>query len=400
MQFSYQAREASGQIRSGEINAENSDAAAQQLRRDGLYLLSIQETSAGSQGQMALFQKRITRSEIIYATTQLAVMVDSGIPLAEAVSGLAQQTENPTFRNILSRIHRDLEGGEDFSVALSRYPKQFDRTFVNLVKASEASGSLGPMLDRIATQTQNEQETRQKVKGAMMYPAVMLVMCVGVCIFLLTYVFPKLMPMFNGRENDIPGPTKFMIVVSNALTQHWMLIGTIMLLVVGLVIYALRQSWGKRIMDWVWLNMPVWGTLTRKVAISRCLRTLSSTVNAGVPMLESLELCSGVANNIYYEACWLDVSEKVATGKQIHEALSGNSLFPETLVQMIASGETTGRLGSVLEKLADYFDREVANAIKTATSLAEPIMVAVMGTVIGTIALAMLLPIFKLSSGA
>ncbi|HID22882.1 MAG TPA: type II secretion system F family protein, partial [Planctomycetaceae bacterium] len=348
MKFAYQAREPNGQIRSGEITAPDAGEAARQLRNEGLYLLSVQPISGGGAGGLAVFCRRVTRSEIIYVTNQLAVMVDSGVPLADAVQGLAQQATNPTLADVLFAIHRDLESGEDFSSALAKFPKYFDRTYVNLIKASEASGTLAAMLDRIATQSRNELETLQKIRGAMIYPAAMLVMCVGVCIFLLTYVFPKLLPMFAGREEEIPKPTRMLMAVSEVLRHEWYFVIIGGFLLISFVLYGRKQPWGRRFLDWMWLNLPIWGTLTRKVAISRSVRTLATTVNAGVPMLDALQLCAGVANNVFYERTWLDVSEKVTGGKQIHEALAGNDLFPDTLVQMIASGEKTGKLGHVL----------------------------------------------------
>lgn len=348
---------------------------------------------------MSLFRKRVSRSDIIYMTNQLAVMVDADVPLATALEGIAKQAENPTLKETVSEIQMQVQGGEDFSNVLEKFPKYFDTTYVNLVRASEASGTLSHMLDRISEQSRVAEDTRQKVKGALMYPGAMLVMCVGVCIFLLSYVFPKLTPMFEAKSMDIPGPTKFMMAISFALTHYWYLfILGFVVAVVGFI-YMRRQWWGRMAFDWMWLNMPVFGPMMRKVILSRSLRTLATTINAGVPMLESLKLSSGVANNIFYARCWQDVSEQVTSGRQIHEALEGHSLFPATLLQMISSGEQTGKLGHILEKVSGYFDREVDNSIKAATSLIEPIMVMVMGSVIGTIALAMLLPIFKLSSG-
>ncbi len=399
MQFNYQARDAGGRIQSGEINAATEEEASQQLRKDGLYLLSIESASGAPQAaNFALFKRKVKRIEIIYFTNQLAVMVDAGVALANALEGLGRHNENPTFKKIMQKLQKAVESGEDFSVALSRFPKQFDKTYVNLIKASEASGSMAPMLNRIATQARSELETKQKVTGAMMYPAAMLVMCIGVCTFLLTYVFPKLSPMFKSRQIEVPTPTKIMMALSDAMIHQWYLfvIGAIVL--ITFVLYARRQIWGRIALDWLSLNMPLLGQLMRKVAISRSLRTLATTINAGVPMLEALELCAGVTNNYFYERTWMRVGDQVAAGRQIHEALEGDKLIPATILQMISSGESTGRLGHVLDKVSDYFDRDVANTIKSVSSLIEPLMVAVMGCVIGFIALAMLLPIFKLST--
>lgn len=400
MRFSYQARDASGRIKEGEINASSREEATKMVRQDGSYLLALDEIKGGSSSAgLSLFQKKVSKDDIIYVTNQLAIMIDAGVSLATAIDGIARQTENPTLKQTLSTIQKEVEGGDDLSNALARFPKLFDRTYVNLVKASEASGTLATMLDRISQQSRKELETRQKVRGALMYPAGMFVMCVGVCIFLLTYVFPKLTPMFAARSLSLPMPTKVMIVVSGVLTQHWYwVIGTVALLGGG-IFYARKQAWGRATFDWLWLNLPVLGPVSRKVALTRCMRTLATTINAGVPMLEALQLSGGVANNSLFESALEHVSDQVAAGKQIHEVLEGNKLFPATLVQMISSGENTGKLGQVLNKVSDYFDREVETAIKTSTSMIEPMMVAGMGGVIGVIALAMLLPIFKLSTG-
>ncbi len=399
MRFTYQAKDLNGQLRSGELNCDSYKSAATQLRQQGLYALSIDvAASASAPTSFSMFQKKATRQDIVEFASQLAVMVDAGVPLSNALEGLATQTDNPSLRSILESLQQGVQAGEDLSTALARYPKHFDRAFVNLVKASEASGTLGPMLDRIATQYRNDAETRSKVKGALIYPASMLTMCVGVVIFLLIYVFPKLMPLFAGREKDIPGATQALLTLSQSLTAHWpwYIAGVVVLTVMGW--YVPRQRAGRIFIDWLKIHVPLFGTLSRKVALSRSLRTLSTTLNAGVPMLEALNLSAGVANNHFFENCWLDVGEKVTTGRQIHEALRCHSLFPKMLVQMIASGEKSGRLGKVLEKVSDYLDREVTNAMKTVTSLMEPLIITVLGSAIGGIAIAMLLPIFKLSS--
>jgi type IV pilus assembly protein PilC len=399
MQFTYKARDASGRIRTGELSAAAADEAKKQLRQEGLFLLSLEEVAQkrASAGP-SLFQKRIARAEIIYLTNQLAVMIDAGVPLATALAGLAKQSDNPTLKSLLEQIEEHVQAGESFSSALARFPKYFDTTYVNLVKASEASGTLAPMLDRISAQAQSELETRQKVKGALMYPVAMLVMCVGVSIFLLVYVFPKLTPMFATRQIEIPTPTKVMMALSEALTGYWYVFVIAGGTVVGFVVWMRTRRWGRKALDWMWLHLPVLGPMLRKVALGRSVRTLATTVNAGVPVLEAIELCAGVANNVLYEESWLAAGERVAAGRQIHEALEDNKLFPATLLQMIASGESTGKLGNILNKVGEYYEREIANAVKAATSLIEPVMVFVMGGVIGSIALAMLLPIFKLSS--
>lgn len=399
MQYAYTARDFAGNPRTGLVTAASVAEAASQLRQEGLFVVALAEEKAQAVASVAAsaWRKRISRSEIIAVTSQLAVMVDAGVPLAQAIRGAASQTANPSMRELLDRLAGLVEGGEPFSTALTRFPKQFDKTYANLIKASEASGTLGTMLDRLAAQMQAEQETKQKVVGALIYPGAMLAMCVGTSIFLLTYVFPKLTPMFAARQMDLPVPTKILLFLSGALTDYWYLFVAATVAAFGFLAYAPRTPWGRRAFDWAWVRIPILGPMLKKVTLSRSLRTLAATVNAGVPMLEALKLSANVANNVWYEEAWTRVADQVTGGRQIHQALDGNPLFPPTVVQMIGSGESTGRLGPVLTKVSDAFDREVANAIKAATSMIEPLMVFIMGGVIGTIALAMLLPIFKLS---
>lgn len=399
MRFTYQAKDSNGSLRSGELSTDSYDAASMQLRQQGLYVVSLEEVAeASSSGGPSLFAKKITRRDIVEFASQLAVMVDAGVPISSALEGLVGQTDHPTMKALIVSLQDKVQSGEDLSMALSKYPKHFDKAFVNLVRASEASGQLGAMLERIAVQYRTESETRSKIKGAMIYPAAMLTMCTGVVIFLLTYVFPKLMPMFAGREKDIPGPTKFLLFLSTSMIAHWpWYLGATMGTIVLLVLFVRRPA-GRIALDWVKIHAPPFHVLSRKVALSRSLRTLSTTLNAGVPMLDALQLSAGTANNHFYESCWNQVSEQVTTGRQVHEALQGQTLFPKMVVQMIASGEKTGRLGNVLEKVSDYLEREVANTVKTVTSLLEPLIITVLGSAIGGIAIAMLLPIFKLSS--
>ena len=399
MRFIYQAKDSHGSLRSGELNVDSHEAATMQLRQQGLYVVSLEQTAQASRSSgPSLFAKPISRRDIVEFASQLAVMVDAGVPISSALEGLVGQADNPSMKTMLTSLQENVQAGEDLSSSLAKYPKHFDKAFVNLVKASEASGQLGPMLERIAVQYRTESETRSKIKGALIYPAAMVTMCVGVVIFLLTYVFPKLMPMFAGREKDIPGPTKFLLTLSQSMTGHWpWYVGTMVTLTAAGILFSRRKA-GRIFLDWLKIHLPPFHMLSRKVALSRSLRTLSTTLNAGVPMLEALQLSAGTSNNHFYESCWNKVSEQVTTGRQVHEALRDQTLFPKMVVQMIASGEKTGRLGSVLEKVADYLEREVANTVKTVTSLLEPLIITVLGSAIGGIAIAMLLPIFKLSS--
>lgn len=393
MTFQYRVRDPLGNILDGTLEAASLEDATQQLRRDGFQILDLDEADA----EGGLFPKRVSKNEIIYVTNQLAIMVDTGITLSAALSGILEQEANPSLRKVLADLRDAVEGGEDFSSALARHPKLFDKTYVSLVKASEATGTLGPMLDRIADYLRKEVETRGKVRAAMAYPMVMMILALGVTVFLLVYILPKFTPLFKSKGTELPGPTLLLMNVSNAMLGYWYLwLGGLILAVVGFI-FGKRTDPGRRILDWIKINIPILGPMFRKVTISRSIRTLGTMLANGVPIMDSIKLAGEVSGNHYYERIWEHVLEEITAGRRICEALRGNPLFPRVLVQMIASGEETGKLDAVLQRVSTYYDREVETSVKAATSLIEPIMIAVMGVVVGTIGLALLLPIFRLS---
>jgi type IV pilus assembly protein PilC len=270
MNFQYQVRDPLGRVHDGTIDAATPDEATQLLRRDGFQVLSLDESSSGD----SLFPRRITRREILYMTSQLAVMVDTGITLSAALDGISEQEENPALQKLLYDLKSRVEAGDDFSKALAAHSKYFDRTYVALIKASEQTGTLGEMLERIAAYSQKEMEMRGKVRGAMAYPAVMLVVATGVAIFLLTYILPKFTPLFARKNIELPVPTVVMMTVSNAMIDFWYLwVLGVAALVVGFFVLR-RMPQGKQALDWVKINAPIVGPTTRKVILSRSIRTL------------------------------------------------------------------------------------------------------------------------------
>jgi len=391
--FEYRVRDALGAEHEGTIDAVNREDAVQRLRRDGLQIIDIDEDTGG----LSLMAPAIRRTDVIYLTNQLAIMVDTGITLSTALQGILEQEKNSTLRRMLIDMRNTVEGGDDFSSALAKYPKQFDKTYVSLIKVGEATGTLAEMLERTALYLRKELEMRSKIRAAMAYPAVMATIAIGVTIFLLTYILPKFAPLFAKKGMKLPTPTRWSMAASDALIHHWpWWIGGLSALVFG-VAWGLRTPRGRLIWDTVRLELPIIGTVGRKVAISRSLRTLGTMLHCGLPVLEALRLTSEVAGNILYEKLWLKVVDDVTEGNEICETLKGSTLFPPTIVQMISAGEQTAKLGEVLEKVSNYYDQEVETSIKTATSMIEPILISVMGVIVGTIGLALLLPVFSLS---
>jgi len=395
MEFAYKVRDPLANVHQGVIEAATPDEAAQLLRQDGFHVLELLESGGNVMG--ALFAKRIRRVDIIYVTTQLALMVETGITISVALESIASQEENPTLRKVLTDLKATVEGGADFSTALHEFPQYFDATYVSLVRASEQSGTLSEMLDRIANYMRKELDTRGKVRGALAYPVVMFCIAVGVTVFLLTVILPKFEPLFNRPGMELPGITKVLMSSSKVLLGYWYVwLALFVALIVGFL-YARRTEPGRKAIDWAKINAPLLGPLFRKAALSRSIRTLGTMIGSGVTMLDSLRLSADVAGNYYYEKLWLEVIDEVTAGRQICDAVTGSSLMPSTLVQMIAAGENTGKLDVVLERVSVYFDTEVDATIKTTTSMMEPLMITGMGIVVGGIGIGLLLPIFSLS---
>jgi type IV pilus assembly protein PilC len=393
MRFTYKARDPLGNHSEGSLESPDKDAARDQLRRDGFAILALDEVEETP----TLFSPPVRSADIIYTTSQLAVLVDTGITLSAALNSIAEQEPNVTLRGILRDLKTRVEGGEDFSTALGRYPKYFDRTYLALIKASEHTGTLAEMLESIANYQRGQLETRHKVRAALTYPAVMLVLAIGVTVFLLTYILPKFAPMFARKGVKLPMVTQWMIAASDSMLHYWYAWAAGFVAAIVLYIVSRRTEAGRKVWDWIMLNLPVIGATYRKVVLSRSVRTLGTMVKSGVSMLDAVQMTGQVAGNFYYEQAWVKVLDQITQGNRICDGLKGNGLFPPTLLQMIGAGEETAKLDHVLEKVSNYYDREVENAIKSTTSMIEPILIVIMGGVVATIAMGLLLPIFSLS---
>ena len=287
MTFAYRVRDPLGKVLDGTIQALSIDDATQILRGDGFQVLEIEE---GDEGLGELFARRVSRKDLIFVTCQLAIMVDTGITLSSALSGMAEQEQNPSLRKVLGELQQAVEEGENFSTALSHHPKLFDKTYVSLIRASEASGNMGGMLERIASYLRAEVETVGKVRAAMAYPGVMMFMAIGVTIFLLTYILPKFTPIFRSRGTELPTPTKVMMGISDVLLDHWYFWVAGIVATAMAFFFARRTDLGRQVLDTVKIHMPILGSLFRKVTISRSIRTLGTMLASGVPMLDSLKL--------------------------------------------------------------------------------------------------------------
>ncbi|UCD74664.1 MAG: type II secretion system F family protein [Phycisphaerales bacterium] len=402
-QYRYQARQQSGQVQAGVLAADNATAAAAILRNQGAHVLALVPVQSPT-AQIGKALRGINYSsgpgqkDILDFTLQLAVMIRAGISLRTALDGIADQTTNVKFRKILLSIKTDVESGKQFSEAIARYPKLFGPLYVNMVRASEMSGSFAKMLDRIAAYIAQQLETRKMVIGASIYPAIIGVMAIAVTVFLLTFVLPRFAGVFQGKESVLPWPTKFLMGASDWMLAYWwaLLIGAAAG-IVGFMTF-IKTEIGRFWWDKTKLTMPVFKRMFRALYVSRSLHTMGELLNAGVPMLDTLAITGDISGNVLFKKMWRNVYAAVKQGKKVQSQLTRSTLLPKSVVQMIGAGEESGRLGEVLHEISEYYQKALRDAIKTVTSMIEPLMIVFMGSVVGFIAMAIILPIFKMSS--
>jgi type IV pilus assembly protein PilC len=398
--YRYESRGADGKISSGNIAAATLASASQQLRDRGEYILSLAAAVDHTARKKGGFDLSFGPSakDVQNFTSQLAVMIRAGISIRAAIEGIAEQASNAKFKKMLEQMKRDIESGKQFSDALARYPKVFSPLYINMVKASELSGGFSKMLDRIASYLVQQIETASMVKGAMIYPGIIGFMAIGTTVFLLTFVLPRFMVIFKGKEAVLPAPTKALLWMSNFMVNYWYIcIGIVAALVWGFFM-VLKTSWGRVWWDKVKLSVPIFKKLFRALYISRGLHTMGQLINAGVPMLDTISITADVSGNTLYKRMWRNVYGAVKQGKKISAPLQSNTLLPKAVVQMISAGEESGKLGEVLDEVSDFYSRELKSVIKGCTAMIEPLMIVAMGGIVGFIAMSIILPIFKLSS--
>ncbi len=338
-----------------------------------------------------------SRKDILNVTNQLAVMIRAGISLQDCLESIAGQIEKQKFKDVITDLKSRIEAGQSFSQALAEHPDVFSNLYINMVAAAEVSGSLSDMLQKLAEYLDQEAETRSQVKGAMIYPVIIAVMAVTVTIFLLCFVLPRFTAIFAGKEHLLPMPTVILMAASSFLRSYWILI----LPAIGASIwgfwYVINTPSGQLWWDKTKLTLPLIRTLCRSLYITRSLHTMGVLTRAGVPILNTISITAHIAGNVLYKNMWLGVYEEVRQGKKIASSLMRYGLMPSGVVQMIRSGEDSGNVGDVLRDVSNYYARELKTVIKTVTSMIEPLMIVVMGVLVGFIAMSIILPIFKMS---
>jgi type IV pilus assembly protein PilC len=400
--YKYDVQLAGRQTSSGVIEASSLMEASNWVRAQGGTLLDISPApeSAGLIAQLRNLRldPKPGLKDVMNFTKQLAVMIKAGISIRDAVEGIAEQVENVRFRKVLEEIRDDVEAGVSFSAALDKHPKLFGSLYVNMVRAAEMSGTFSHMLQRIAAYLNQQAETRRMVIGAMIYPGVLFCMSIAATIFLLTWVLPKFLTFFAGKEHLLPKPTVFVMGVSSFLQHQWyFLVGGGIVAVVGFML-AVRTAKGRYYWDALKLRLPIFQRMFRALYITRSLQTMGELLSAGVPILETLSITADVSGNTLYRNMWNRVRNSVKEGNKIVQQLQVSKRLPRSVVQMMAAGEDSGNLGPVLQDVSDYYGKELRETIKAVTSLIEPVMIVLMGAIIGMIVMSIMLPIFKISA--
>lgn len=396
--YVWEAETRNGEVRKGEIEALNESAVRGQLRRQGLKPVRVKAKPKDILESLPIFKGRVKDKSVVIFARQFSTMISAGLPLIQCLEILATQEDNKTFKKVIKSIKDDIEGGATLTDALKKHPKVFDELFVNMVAAGEAGGILDTILNRLAAYMEKMMKLKSKVKGAMVYPATIVLISFGVITMLLIKVVPVFQKLFSGMGQDLPFATQLLIDLSDFVSKSFIYI--IASIVIGIVVFIryYRTEVGRMTVDRFVLRAPIFGPLMRKVAISKFTRTLSTMMNSGVPILDGLEIVSKTAGNKVVEKALMETRKNIREGKTIAEPLQETKVFPPMVVQMIAVGEATGALDSMLSKIADFYEDEVDQAVSAMTSLLEPIMMVFLGGIVGGMIVAMYLPIFQIGS--
>ena len=393
--FLWEGTDRKGNKIKGKSMASDEKAVRADLRRQGVVPSKIKKQGKGLLSSAAA----IKTADIAIFSRQLATMLSAGIPLVQAFEIVGNGHENASMQKLILAIKADVEGGSALAEALSKHPLYFDDLFVNLVEAGEQAGALETLLDKIATYKEKTEAIKKKIKKALTYPAAVLVVAFVVTIILLIFVIPAFEDLFKGFGADLPAFTRFIIDISQFVRdQGWMLAMAVGAAVATFIYFKKRSRPMRHFLDRLALKAPIIGPIIQKAAIARYARTLSTMFSAGVPLVEALESVSGATGNIVYEVGVLQMKDEVATGQRLQQAMENTNLFPNMVIQMIAVGEESGSLDDMSAKVADFYEEDVDNAVDNLSSLLEPMIMSILGVLVGGLVVAMYLPIFKMGS--
>jgi type IV pilus assembly protein PilC len=402
--FAYAGRTRAGQTVSGERTADSMDAAVAALRRDQIMVMRItpanekEKADAPAKRKAGKLGKRVKTKNLAVFTRQFSVMIDAGLPLVQCLDILGGQEEDVNFAAVILNTRADVEAGASLADAMRKHPKTFDPLFTNMIAAGEAGGILDTILKRLATYIEKDVKLRGQVKSAMIYPIAVMVIATLVVGVILWKVIPTFAALFSGLGAELPLPTRIVIAMSNNLVRFFPFV----FVGLGALAYAFNRYYataiGRRVVDATMLKAPVLGLILRKIAVARFCRTLSTLISSGVPILDGLEITAKTSGNSVVEDAVMVTRKSIERGETISVPLKATSVFPAMVTQMIGVGEATGALDTMLAKIADFYEEEVDAAVAGLLTLLEPIMIAILGVVVGGIVIAMYMPIFDLIS--
>jgi type IV pilus assembly protein PilC len=396
--FEYKVRDRGGKIVSSSIEAETMDQVRNALRARELFIVSIKPPVTGLQGEIKIpgFESKPSLKDVAIFAKQMATMIGSGVPLVQSLNIMQKQMENPGLKKIVKQMRTNVEGGSPLSESIAQYPKVFSKLFLNLVRSGEVSGNLDSILERVSQFLEKDLAMRGKIKSAMTYPTIVMCFALLITYFLLTTIVPQFAQILIQLKTELPPLTQFLINVSEFL-QHQIIF---LVIIVGVIVFIYQSYYkthnGRRVIDAIKLRLPVMGNLIQKSAIATFARTFSLLLESGVNVIESLEITKGTAGNAIVEDSIENCKNAVIGGDQMANSLAVSTVFPPMVVSMIAIGEETGSVDNMLKKIADYYDREVDEAIEQLTAAIEPIMIVFLGIIVGMIVAGMFLPMFKI----
>jgi type IV pilus assembly protein PilC len=394
--FSWEGKNRAGQVQKGEMEAADGAAVTAALRRQGMQLSKIKEIKGGK-SKLNFFQPKITSKDLVVFTRTFATMIDAGLPLVQCLEILSKQQENPTFKKILVNVKESVESGSTFADALKKHPQAFDSLYCNLVAAGEIGGILDTILNRLAAYIEKALKLKKQVKSAMTYPTTIIGIAFVVIAVILIFVIPAFEKMFADFGGSLPALTQMVINLSNFIQDYVLVIIVFIFGFITLVKKIYNTEKGReKIDDWA-LKLPIFGILIRKVSVAKFTRTLGTMISSGVPILDGLDIVAKTAGNKTVEAAIYRVKQSVSEGKTLAEPLEKSGVFPPMVCQMINVGEQSGSIDTMLNKIADFYDDEVDDAVGNLTSMMEPLLMLFLGTTVGGLVIAMYLPIFKLA---
>ena len=398
--FAYVGRNRQGAVKKGELTAKTRDEAVDQLRKQQVVVTSLEEKSGmGGKFKFSL-GSGLTDKDLVVFARQFGTMINAGLPLIQCLDILSTQSENKVLRETVGDVKNSVEAGSTFSDALKRHPKVFDDLYVNMIHAGEVGGLLDTILTRLAKHIEKAMKLKGQIKSAMVYPTAIVGVAVIIISVLMVWVIPVFAQMFlemSGGKVGLPGPTQIVINVSNFFQSYWYAMGGAMVAAAIAIKRYYATVNGRVVIDRLLLKVPIVGDLIRKASVAKFTRTLGTLITSGVPLLEGLSICAKTSGNKVIEEALMNARVSISGGKTISEPLAKCNVFPKMVTHMIAVGESTGALDAMLGKIADFYEDEVDQAVETLTSLLEPIMMVVLGTIIGFIVIAMYLPIFTMA---